>query len=254
MLFDSGWPSWLLDITLEPLGSVSKLVTGIAIGLLARRYSFWIGAAAFCAGDLFFRALDRLIFSPGVWPPIEPMWLAHSLATAAVSGGILSLSGEYLRTWWTSVGRTQFYSRLSSRTVALVVVASVIYVAVAYLAARLPEHVQFNQDPAFAEWAYIWLSSLSRIAFGVSIGWYAKADGARAGAISCGLGHLMFSVVDHILVTPYASINPFRIVHDCTVAALFGAAYALVGEYGRSGWSSSNRLESKRSGERAAQA
>lgn len=253
-LIESGCPGWLLDVTFEPLDSISNLVIGSAIGLLARRHSFWIGAAAFFIGNLLFRALDRLIFSPGIWPPIEPMWLAHSLATGAVAGGILSLSGQYLRTWWTSTSCAQFHSRLSDGAVARILVASIVYAGATYLAARLPEHVQFNLEPGLAEWAYVWLGSFSRIGLGLSIGWFSKSDGVRVGAIACGLGYMMFSILDHTFVTPYVPINPIRILHDAAVAALFGAAYALVGECARSGRPSNKRFERTRSEQRAAQA
>lgn len=253
-LFESGWPGWLLDVTFEPLDSLSNLVMGGAIGLLARRYAFWIGAAAFCIGDLLFRALDRLIFSPGIWPTLEPMWLAHSLVTAAVSGGILSLAGQYFRTWWASTFRAQIHSRLSGATVARILVASIVYAGVAYLSTRLPEHVQFNLQPGLAEWAYVWVGGFSSIALGLSIGWFSKSDGVRVGAIAFGLGDMMFSIMDHWFVTPYASINPIRMLHNSAVVALFGATYALVGEYGRNGRPSNKRFERTRSEQRTAQA
>lgn len=253
-LFESGWPSWLLDVTFYSLDSISSLATGIGIGLLARRHSLWIGAAAFCIGNLLFRALDRLIFSPGIWPPIEPMWLVHSVVTTAVWGGVLSFSGEYLRAWWTSARGALLHSRLSGGAIAGVLVASIVYVALAYLSTRLPEHVQFNQDPGLLEWAYIWLGSFTSIALGLSIGWYSKSDGVRVGAIAFGLGCLTFSVLDHILVTPYVSFNPIRTLHASAVATLFGAAYALAGEYARSPRSSNKRFERTRSEQRAAQA
>jgi hypothetical protein len=253
-LFEFGWPGWLLDITFYSLDWMTSFATGIGIGLLARRYSLWIGAAAACIGNLLFRALDRLIFSPGIWPPIEPMWLVHSLVTTSVSGGVLSFSGEYLRTWWTSARVSQLHSRFSGGAVAGVLVASVVYVAVAYLSTRLPEHVQFNLDPGLLEWTYILLKRFGDIAVGLSIGWYSKSDGVRVGAIAFGLGNLTFSVLDHILVTPYVSINPIGTLHGSAVAALFGAAYALAGEYARSSRSSNKCFERTRSEQRAAQA
>lgn len=212
-----------------------------------------IGAAAFCLGSLLFRALDRLIFSPGVWPPIESMWFADSLVKAAVSGGILSLSGEYLRTWWTSARAAQLHSRLSRGAVAGVLVAYAIYAAAVYLVTRLPEHMHFNEDPGLLEWTYMWLRSFSGIAFGVLIGWYSKSDGVRVGAIAFGLGSMTSSALYQFLVVPYASINPIGTLHDSAVAVLYGAAYALAGEYVRSRWSSNKRFERTRSEQRAAQ-
>jgi hypothetical protein len=64
----------------------------------------------------------------------------------------------------------------------------------------------------------------------------------------------MFSILDHTFVTPYASINPIRIVHDSAVVALFGATYAIVGECARSGRPANKRFERMRSEQRAAQA
>lgn len=239
-----GWPNWLLDVTFVPLGLVSSISVGIAIGWAARRHSFWIGAAAFAFGHVLFRTLDRLLFSPGVWGPIEPMWFTQSLVVDALSGGIFGLAGEYLRTKRSSRATAAGPLYVSRNTAARVVIASVAYTIITYFSTRLPEHVQFDiNNLGVLEWTYLWFRGFSHMAVGLTIGWYSQSDGARIGAISFGLGDAMFSVLDHVLVTPYASIYLMRILQGVAASSLLGAAYGLAGEYMRNTRSSNKRLQ-----------